>query len=271
MSDDYVHGFSRHEQDRLTRMQRLLNDAQLAAMDLEGVTRLLDVGCGLGQLTRAFARALPGNARVVGVERNDAQRAEAMRQAEADGETDRVEFRAGDALTLPLHDDERGSFDLVHARFLLEHVREPAAVVRGMVEAVRPGGRVVLVDDDHDALRLAPSCEPFERAWRAYWETYRDRGQDPLVGRRLPALLSEAGAPPVRVTTVFYGAVRGMAHFDLTVDNLIEVVRGAADGTVASRRIERSALEHALDAFDRWRHHDAATVWYTLPLAEGRR
>jgi SAM-dependent methyltransferase len=271
MADDYVHGFSPEEQARLTRMQDLLNDAQRAVMDLAGVTRLLDVGCGLGQLTRAFARDLPPDATVVGVERNDLQRDEAIRQAEAAGEAGRVEFRAGDAAALPLSDGERGTFDLCHARFLLEHVRDPEAVVRQMVAAVRPGGRVVLVDDDHDLLRLSPSCPPVEHAWRVYQEGYRDRGQDPWIGRRLPSLLAAAGAPPVRVATVFYGAVHGMPQFDLTVDNLIEVVRGAGDALVEAGRIERADLADALDAFDRWRGRPAATVWYVLPLAEGRR
>jgi len=32
-----------------------------------------------------------------------------------------------DALALPLRDDEWGTFDLAHARFLLEHVRDPLA------------------------------------------------------------------------------------------------------------------------------------------------
>ena len=36
--------------------------------------------------------------------------------------------------------DEWGTFDLVHARFLLEHVSDPLAVVRSMARAVRPGG-----------------------------------------------------------------------------------------------------------------------------------
>ena len=70
-------------------------------------------------------------------------------------------------------------------------------------------GRIVLFDDDHELLRLSPACPQAERAWRIYWEGYRDRGHDPLVGRRLTQLLHEAGARSLRVTTVFYGAVKG--------------------------------------------------------------
>jgi len=267
----YIHGYSEREQARLTLMQRLLNDAEVATLDLAGVSRLLDVGCGLAQLTRAFARALPAGAAVVGIERDERQLAEARRQAGRDGEADLVDLRAGDATALPLADGERGSFDLVHARFLLEHVPDPAAVVREMVAAARPGGRVVLVDDDHELLRLWPSCTLFEWAWRTYWESYRDRGHDPLVGRRLAGLLLESGARPTRVTGLFYGAVAGSQLFEGVVDNLAGVVAGAADGLVAAGRSTPGQLDSALAELDRWRRRPAATLWYTLPLAEGVR
>ena len=194
MSEDYVHGYSAAEMRRLTRMQAILNDLELAALDLGGVRRLLDVGSGLGQMARALARRLGRQAVVVGVERDARQRAAAAEQAAADGEPGLVEFRAGDATALPLTPAERGHFDLAHARFLLEHVVDPLAVVREMVAAVRPGGRIILVDDDHELLRLWPECPELSRVWREYWERYRDRGLDPLVGRRLPELLSQGGA-----------------------------------------------------------------------------
>jgi SAM-dependent methyltransferase len=271
MSDEYLHGYSAAEMQRLTRMQDILNDAELRAIDLRGVRRLLDVGSGLGQMTRALARGLDAPGCVVGVERDARQRAAAEQQAAAAGETGLVEFRAGDATALPLEAHEHGSFDLAHARFLLEHVRDPLAVVREMVAAVRPGGRVVLLDDDHELLQFWPECPEAARAWRIYWESYRDRGLDPLVGRRMTELLHAAGARPTRVTTVFYGACRGMDVFDLVVDNLIGVLESAAESLDRTRQLPRAQLSAALAAFGDWRTGDAATLWYSLPLAEGVR
>lgn len=266
---DYVHGFSPAEMERLTRMQAILNDAELAALDLAGVRTLLDVGSGLGQMTRALARALGPGARVVGVEREARQRDEAVRQACAAHEADLVEFRAGDALRLPLGAAERGTFDLAHARFVLEHVPDPQAVVREMVAAVRPGGRIVLLDDDHELLRFWPPCLPADELWRIYWESYRDRGLDPIVGRRGTELLKRAGARPVRVTTVFFGAVHGTPAFDLVVDNWIDVVAGA--DLVRSGHVRAGELDGALNAVRAWRRDPAAALWYSLPLVEGVR
>jgi ubiquinone/menaquinone biosynthesis C-methylase UbiE len=271
MSDEYIHGYSAAEMRRLTRMQDILNDAELAALDLRGVRRLLDVGSGLGQMSRALARTLGPERRVVGVERDAQQRSAAELQAAQAGETGLVEFRAGEATELPLTPDERGSFDLAHARFLLEHVRDPLAAVREMVAAVRPGGRLVLVDDDHELLQLWPDCPEAARAWRVYWESYRDRGLDPLVGRRLAGLLQEGGATPTRVTTVFYGACRGTPLFDRVVDNLVGVLDGAREGLERSGRLPGAALDAAIAALAGWRRLPAATLWYSLPLAEGMR
>jgi len=269
MSDEYVHGYSAEEMRRLTRMQDILNDAELAALDLRGVSSLLDVGAGLGQMTRALARALEPRGRVVGVERDARQRAAAEQQAAEDGEKGLVEFRAGDATALPLAPDEWTRFDLAHARFLLEHVRDPLAVVREMVAAVRPGGRVVLVDDDHELLQMWPECPRMASVWRIYWESYRDHGFDPLVGRRLTELLHEAGVRPTRVTTVFFGATREMQHFELVADNLVGVVESASSSLGRAGRLPRAEMQAALSAFGEWRRHDAATIWYSLPLAEG--
>jgi SAM-dependent methyltransferase len=171
---------------------------------------------------------------------------------------------------LPLSREERGTFDLAHARFLLEHVADPLAVVREMVSAVRPGGRIVLVDDDHELLKLWPECESGSRVWRIYWESYVERGFDPLVGRSLPGLIREAGARPTRVTTIFYGACRGMPLFDAIVDNLIGVLNSARESLDRSGRLPPEAMDAAVGDLNAWRAQDAATLWYSIPLAEGR-
>ncbi len=269
MSDEYIHGYSAAEMRRLRRMQDILNEAELQALDLRGVASLIDVGAGLGQMTRALARALEPRGRVVGVERDARQRSAAEKQAAEEGETGLVEFRAGDATALPLGPDERARFDFAHARFLLEHVRDPLAVVREMAAAVRPGGRVVLVDDDHELLQMWPECPPMANAWRIYWESYRDHGFDPLVGRRLTELLHEAGVQPTRVTTVFFGAAREMPRFELVADNLIGVLESAAPSLDRAGRLPRAEMEAAKSAFEAWRRRAAATLWYSLPLAEG--
>src|SRR5262245_45179036 len=92
----YLHGTAPEEQSRLSTLNTLLNEASLRELGLRGGEAILDVGCGLGQLTRLLARQ--AGTRVLGIERSPQQLAEAARLAAAAGEEALVELRQGDAL-----------------------------------------------------------------------------------------------------------------------------------------------------------------------------
>jgi SAM-dependent methyltransferase len=267
----YVHGTSAREQERLELMNGLINPGCLRALALEGERRVLDIGCGTALMARTIARALGSDARVVGVERSEEQLATARRSAAEAGEADLVELRAGDAVDLPLAEDERGSFDLVHARFLLEHHPEPLAVVRAAVRAARPGGRIVLFDDDHDVLRTSPPTPAFAAAWEAYWRSYEDVGCDPLVGRHLVSLLVGAGASPQRNELVFYGGCAGDGRLRPLALNLCEVLRGAREQTLAGRRLPAADYDAGVEELERWSLLPDAALWFPICMAEGVR
>ncbi len=265
--DSYIHGTDPAEQARLSLLNDLLNDRCLAQLALRGGERILDVGAGLGQLTRAMARA--AGVAAIGVERSAEQLAGARARALEAGEAALVDFRAGEAGALPLAPAELGTFDVVHARFLLEHVADPLQVVQGMVRAARPGGRVVLCDDDHDLLRLHPEPPGVRAAWDAFIRSYDRNGNDPFVGRRLPALLHAAGASPRQITWVFFGACAGDPTFPHYVANLAHNLLGAAASIAATGALDQPALEAAVRALEVWGQRPDAAIWYGMAWAEG--
>jgi SAM-dependent methyltransferase len=269
--EHYVHGTSSEEQARLTRLNALLNARSLEALGLRGGEAILDVGAGLGQFTRAMARRAGGAVRAIGVERDVRQREEAARQTRADGEETLVAFRAGDAVDLPLEAAEWGTFDVVHARFVLEHVPDPAAVVRSMVRAARPGGRIVLEDDDHEVLRLWPEPPGVLDLWRAYYRTYERNGKDPFVGRRLVSLLHEAGAVPRSSRSLGFDACAGGPDFQALAKNFIGILEGARTDLRRTGLASDDEIESGLEAFRAWAGHPAAALWYTTCWAEGIR
>lgn len=264
----YIHGTSSEEQQRLTLLNTvLLNGACLKELSLLGGERILDVGSGLGQFSRAMARK--SKAAVLGIERSEEQINEARRQAKTDREEELAEFRKGDARQLPLRDDEWGTFDVAWTRFVLEHVPDPLNVAKQMVRAVRKGGRVVLADDDHDILRLYPEIPEFSELWIAYMQTYSALDNDPLVGRKLVSLLHESGAVPVRNTWIFFGSCSGNERFDIYVDNLIGVVEGAKEQIVRQGLFEKKRFDRAMAHFMSWRKQPDATLWYAVSWVEG--
>jgi ubiquinone/menaquinone biosynthesis C-methylase UbiE len=267
----YLHGTEPEEQRRLSGLNDLINSSSLRALGLFGGERVLDVGAGLGQLTRAIARAVGPGGHVLGIERSEAQIAEAMRLARADGEDHLLELRPGNVLELKLADAEWGSFDVAHARFILEHVPDPQRVVNAMARAVRVGGRVVLEDDDHDVLRLSPEPAGLMAVWRAYMKTYERNGNDPIVGRRLVTLLHTAGLAPMRNNWLFFGGCAGDGRLDLFVHNLVVLLEGARDDILATGDVDGARFEAAMAATRAWGERPDAAFWFARCWAEGVR
>jgi ubiquinone/menaquinone biosynthesis C-methylase UbiE len=267
----YIHGSKPREQRRLSGMNVLLNRPCLRELALSGGEAVLDVGSGLGQFTRDMAREAGPDGRVVGIEGDAKQLAAARRLAAAEGEADRVEWRRGDALALPLRNAEWGRFDVAHARFVLEHVGEPERVVEQMVRAVRRGGRVVLSDDDHQVLRFWPEPPGLNDLWQTYIRAYDRLGCDPFIGRRLVALLHGAGARPVRNHWVFFGSCAGRPEFPALVENMIGVIVSARAAITGPLALSARQFDATVAATRAWARRPDAAVWYALAWAEGVR
>jgi SAM-dependent methyltransferase len=269
-SSHYLHGTTPDEQQRLSTLNDLINTAALAEMQLGSDLRILDVGSGLGQLTRAMARRSGPGSYVVGIERSPDQLHQARELARQSREEGLVDFRLGDATQVPLRDGEWGTFDVAHTRFLLEHVPSPLDVVRQMVRANRPGGRVFLQDDAHDILRIAPEPPGFAALWTAYMRSFDEVGNDPLIGHRLVTLLYQAGCTPVRNQWLFFGSCSGQPQlFRAHTDNLMGLILGVRDFVVTAGLLPAGAFDEAIDALREWRDRPDAALWYAVSWAEG--
>jgi ubiquinone/menaquinone biosynthesis C-methylase UbiE len=270
-STRYVHGTSPEEQDRLSLLNDLLNENCLNEMHLLQGQRVLDVGSGLAQFTRMMAWAVGAEGKVVGIEGDPRQLSEAIRKGKDSTEQLPLELRSGDAAALPLKLDEWGTFDIVHARFLLEHVHEPLQVVHQMAKAVKAGGRVILADDDHDILRLWPDPPEVVALWKAYTRMYDRLGNDPYVGRRLVSLLYEAGLHPRRSRWISFGSCSGDPHFQGYAMNLLSVLAGVKEAIVSHHLINEREFDSAIESFRGWSTLPDASIWYGLCWAEASR
>lgn len=173
----------RFSADYLERTRRGLWESReaLAPLDLAGRERVLDVGCGTGELTRVLADEAPG-ATVVGVDADPALLAVARAETG-------LPAVAGDATRLPFPDD---SFDLVVCQALLVNLPDPAGGVREfagvsseLVAAVEPNNADVAVSSTVGAE------EELEREVR---EAYlAGVGTDVALGERTAELFREAG------------------------------------------------------------------------------
>ncbi|MDA1264279.1 MAG: methyltransferase domain-containing protein [Planctomycetota bacterium] len=263
----YVHGTSQAEQARLAQMNRILNDRELPELGLAPGDRVLELGAGTGLCAAALADAIGTEGCLVAIERDPAQ-LRAAREVLAG--RPQVDLRAGDVYEPPLAEGEWGSFDLVHCRFLLEHLPDPGRAVAVAARAARPGGRVVLADDDHELLRTWPEPPGWQALWARYWRAYEGLGNDPLVGRKLVQLLVAAGLQPTRNTYVFFGACSGDPLFGDVVANMVGVVAGAREHLL-DEGLDGPRFDRVLEDTLRWRERDDAALWYGVSWAEAQR
>lgn len=261
----YLHGSDPKEQQRLSRLNELINDRCFLKLKLSSGDLVLDVGSGLGQMTHRISQAVGENGFCLGIERDQNQ----LAQASKNFRSAKLEFRQGDALQIPLHPHEIGKFNFVHCRFLLEHLSNPAKAVNEMVNALKPGGRILLADDDHQTMVLYPEPKGFQSLWTAYMDSYVEVGNDPFVGRKLPRLLLDAGLHSITNDVVFFGDCAGTKTFGLLVNNLIEVITTSFEIMVSSNLISAGEFAEAIQAIRDWAMLPYASIWYTICVAEG--
>ena len=94
-----------------------------------------DIATGTGAVAIALARRYP--CRVIGIDQSPDMLAGAREHVAVAGLADRIELVEADAERLPL---EPGSVDALTHTYLLRYVDDPAATLRTLAAAVRPGG-----------------------------------------------------------------------------------------------------------------------------------
>ena len=150
---------------------------------------LLDVGCGPATITADLAECVaPG--RVVALD----AAADALEAARATlserGLSEQVELSCGDVMALPFED---GSFDVVHAHQVLQHLADPVGALVEMRRLTRSGGIVAVRDAVYSAMTWFPEPAGMEQ-WRSvYMATARANGGEPDAGSRLLSWARAAG------------------------------------------------------------------------------
>ena len=193
-SDVYTHG----HHDSVLRSHRWRTAQNSAAYLIPHLTpglRLLDVGCGPGNITADLAGLVaPGDA--IGIDREAGVLAEATAAASGRG-VGNVRFAVGDVYALGYPD---ASFDVVHAHQVLQHLSDPVAALRQMRRVCRPGGLVAVRDSDYSAMTWFPLTQELDRWMEIYQAVAHGNSAEPDAGRRLLGWALEAGFAAEDVT-----------------------------------------------------------------------
>ena len=230
--------------ERLRVLYRVLRGATTALLNRVGVRsgmQCLDAGCGGGDVTLELAgRVVPGG-HVIGMDLDETKLELARVEAARCG-IDNVTYRAGDVTNGSLP----SGFDLVYARFLLTHLVEPEAAVRGFVDSLGPGGICVVEDIDVSGCFCYPESDAYRAAIELYCATALDRGVDPDIGRRLPELLAAAGCEDVSVNVTQPAGARTDLGGELDTKLLMALTIDAITESAVEAGLATSEEVHAL-------------------------
>lgn len=260
--DEYIHG---HDESVVAEhAQRTAGEAAAFLLPLiERGMRALDVGCGPGTITLGLAQAVaPGE--VIGIDVSPSVIDRARSAAKAEGVAN-VTFRIGTIYEPAL---DIGTFDVIYAHQVLQHLARPVQALRVARRLLRPRGVVGIREVDYSTRALWPPDPRLDRFYEVYYTVARRTGGEPDAGRRLRQWLLEAGFADIRITTsnwTFATPEATRRWGDSWARRVIESDLGAQ--AVAYGAATRSELEGIAAAWREWGSNPGA--FYSFTHVEG--
>jgi ubiquinone/menaquinone biosynthesis C-methylase UbiE len=191
----YVLGNSFQEQERLKLQARIVGkwtEQFLLSAGLERGMNVLDLGCGMGDVSLLAAELVGPTGHVTGIDRDLIVLENAYERARHQGHGADIEFVNADFL----HFNAGQTFDAVVGRYFLLYQTDPVAVIARAAKQVRPGGIIVFHEMDFaNAVRSCPEGTLFATMCELIEATFRLAGSRPDLGLLLTHLFLEAGLP----------------------------------------------------------------------------
>ena len=187
----YALGHDDVEVQRLLLQGRLYNDYTEHALRLAGLRpgmRVLDVGCGPGDVSFVAARLVGPTGTVLGVDAAP-EMIELARARAAQQGLSAVHFTraAIDAIALA------EPVDAVVGRLILMHLPDPAATLRQLSTWVRPGGVIAFSENDITGARSIPDMPRFREVTAGIVRAFEAMGLSPQFGSTLHTIFADAG------------------------------------------------------------------------------
>ena len=227
--------------DLLAEVMAPTTNALLDAAGVEAGMSCIDVGCGVGHVSRVLAARVGPRGHVVGVDFDPVKLDEARARSAG---LDNVEFRQADVTAW----SESASYDVLYGRFIVSHLPGRAALVARFFESLRTPGLLILEDIDFTGAFCDPPSPAFARYCDLYTRLIDRRGGDANAGSTLYRMCLDAGVrdPNLRVVQPTHCACTPEKALSLsTLVNIGDA--GVAEGLITRADLDRTIAE--LDAF----------------------
>jgi ubiquinone/menaquinone biosynthesis C-methylase UbiE len=190
---EYVLGHAASELERLISQAAFYGDLTAHTLKLAGLgpgMRVLDVGCGAGDVSFLAASFVGSTGSIVGIDQNADAVAFAQSRVKAAGLSN-VSFDIGDITKLTYE----AEFDAVIGRLVLLYLGDPVAGVRAFSRYVKPGGLIYFQEFCPPGVMAVPPIPVYEKARHYIDETFARAKITLYTGMHLARIYRDAGLP----------------------------------------------------------------------------
>ncbi len=249
----YVMGHTDRERRRLALQAAVINpltDSFLRRAGVSAGMRVLDLGCGIGEVTLIAARLVGPHGHVHAIDMDSAALEIAQGRIRSAGH-DHVTF---EQVEVGSHKPGR-AYDAVIGRHILIHTQDALAVLKSAAAMVREGG--LLAFQEYDLSWYPKGYPEMPRMFQVeeqIIEFFRRAVPRPDIGTQLFSLMQDAGLPPpeCRAESIIDGGPHSpvyewMAETVISLSTRFEALGMAPLGTTDGKELARQLREEALE------------------------
>ena len=264
-SQDYVHGYSHRENQRLMDQATTLTELLHHDTKYPPGSLVLEAGCGVGAQTVTLVKN-SSEANFICVDISEQSMREAQKRIESAG-FHNAKFQKADLFNLPFEDNH---FDHIFVCFVLEHLKNPLEVLLKLKKKLKPAGSITVIEGDHGSAYFYPDSKYARQAIQCLIDLQAEKGGDSLIGRRLYPLMCEAGFNKVNVSPrmVYVDSSKPELVEGFTKNTFTAMVEGVGEEAVGAELVDTIEWEKGIADLNKTAEKDG-TFCYTFFKAIG--
>ena len=261
---DYLHGFTKDEQDRLYKQARVHEDIIFNNIDFKEQNRVIEIGSGVGAQTQILLERFP-HLQIDCIDASPAQIKRASQTLKKLIDAKKVKIHQADAMQLPFPDEQ---FDGAFICWLLEHVQNPIGVLEEARRVLKSGGIIYC----NEVLNSTFYLHPYSPHTLKYWFEFNDyqwsiKG-DPFIGGKLANYMIKAGYQNIttKVLTHQYDnrTPKKRAAF---LEYWANLLLSGAPGLLENGRVNQETVEGMRNELMTLRNDPDSVIFYSWILA----
>ncbi|ADZ09977.1 Methyltransferase type 11 [Methanobacterium lacus] len=243
MEDEYVHGYSEIESDRLVDQANTLANLLHNDTVYSAGSKVLEAGCGVGAQTLMLATNSPdAQIKSVDISEESVNRAKLLLKQHG---VSNVEFEVADIFNLPF---EAETFDHIFVCFVLEHLKDPVGALEGLRRVLKMGGSITVIEGDHGSCYFYPKTKEAVKAWECLVKCQTGLDCNPMIGREIYPLLKNSGFKNIEVSPkiVYVDSSNPELVEGFNKKTIIAMVEGVKDQAISSGMIDLETWEKGI-------------------------